>query len=164
MFINDEGTTIGYRKSKEIEPIKRLEKNKSLDLIHDVHGYAMDFIKDVKDRIDENETVEINSMVWFAPFCTFALYPNKETYEFYKKFSFINGAMEYGIVPSKNLMYYFIHPIKCIKEFEYNNAKVIWLYGLLKIPLPYFRILCFLTDSLGLKTAYEKKYLRKRIK
>ena len=170
LFLNNEGTTTGYKKregqfageaedSTDVEPIKRVEK-KDFEAIEIAHDAAIQFINHIGSKLNISMSQVVNKDVWFIPYMNFALCPNRETLDFYHNMSFIDASKEYGFLPEHNLIYYLFHPKKMLAELNLNNGKVIWLYGLLRLPLPYFKILCFMTGKLRMKSKYEKRYLK----
>lgn len=159
LFICNEGSTVGYEVRKgNIIPQKKTERNDT-GSIDALHSAAINFVRDI--RIDE-DIMNYNKDIWFIPYMNFAIYPNRDTIEIFRDMYFIDASKEYGILPKYNIVYYMLHPRKLLKELSLNNAKTIWLYGLFHLPLPYFKILCFLTGKIGLKSNYERKYLVKK--
>lgn len=160
LFLCNEGTTVGYEvRANKIVPIKRTERSDA-GTINAVHNAALDFIEDIGMNIRCKSVSEYCRDIWFFPYINFAIYPNSETIEFFKDVTFINASKEYRLLPEKKAGYYLLHPMNLLSELNLNNCKVIWLYGLLRLPLPYFKMLCFMTGKLGMKSKYEKEYLK----
>ncbi len=159
MFLNSEGTTIGYvKKDGDVYPIKEKKRYAEYECIDRAHLASIRYVCDMNKKLLPVETGKSN--VWFVPYYNFAIRPVKETIGFYNGFKANNGGKEYSFLPDHSLGYYFLHMNKAVKEFELNNCKIIWLYGLLPVAVPYFELLCFLTGKIGIKSEYYKKYLQ----
>lgn len=167
MFLCDEGTTIAYRDVQgRVEAIKREENKKSREQIKKSHDAAISFINDIKKRTSEKDAdiswsrIALDCKNWVTPYINFAVTPGLDTLQFCSNVTFINASKEYGFLPEYRLGYYLFHPKEAIRELNLSGCKVIWLYGLLRLPIPYFKILCFMTEKLGMKSKYEKRYLK----
>lgn len=160
LFLGNEGTTLEYKiENNKIIAIKQIESNAPGKYIEQTHEAAINFVRDYDCVGNSGRFEGALSDVWFIPYQNFAVFPNTETLLFFGNFTMVNGVTEYGFLPLKSKKYYLFHPKQLLRELELSNGKVIWLYGLLRLPLPYFRILCFLTYGVGMKSNFEKKYL-----
>ena len=159
LFLNSEGTTTSYTHTAGgVAPVKEesehlAETEKSVARLHDA---ALAFIDDCRSD-------NLQSLIG-APACETALLPYLNTVvrptakalEFYSHFLFVDGVKRIGFLPSHGLIYYLAHPAEAVRELELNNSKVLWLKGILKLPFPYYRFLCFLTSCVGLKSRHAK--------
>lgn len=159
MFLNSEGTTIGYMKNDSgVYPIKEKVKYTKYECIDRAHAASIRYVCDMNEKTLPADMGNPN--IWFVPYYNFAIRPGKETISFFKGFKANNGVKEYSFLPEHLGGYYFFHLKKAFKEFELNNCKIIWLYGLLPVAIPYYELLCFLTGKIGFKSEYCKKYLQ----
>ena len=165
LFMSSEGTTLQYEKENGIVYAKKSESSwdsKSIRAFAGMEQGAVDYIKKCKDTrlyewIGVGGTVEC-----FDAYHRFAVYPNRSTLAFYKQFNFVDGINTVEFLPQKSFFHYLIN-IKDLKnELETNNSKIIWLYALTKVRIPYYTLLLFLTKKVGLESNYSKKYLKNR--
>ena len=120
LFLSTEGTTVGYVKdidekgTERVIPVEQYEKSKreTSECISKTHEAALKYIRNNGELI----TNGINPYVFFIPYINFAVFPGKETFSFFEKFSFIDGTTEKFFMPSKNRLYYLFHPKKWYQE------------------------------------------------
>lgn len=157
LFLNSEGTTIGYELHNDnVVPVKDtsdqpFENARSIDMLH---KSALAFVS----RCSESNVPEllgtINSETAMLPYLNTVVRPKTQALEFYSHFRFVDGIKSSTLLPSHNLAYYLTHPKDAFEEFSLNNSKIIWLKGVFKLPLPYYELLRFLTDGVGLKSSF----------
>lgn len=155
LFMSDEGTTLEYsRKGDQVIPVKDsiyLDES-TISKIEDVHKGMIDFVSEGKDIILNSEPY-----VFIWPYIVFAVYPGLVSVQCLEGFYAVDGVHKSKLLPEQNFLYYFFHPWMMKKELEENVNKVLWFKALLKIPFPYFDLLCFMTDKLHMKSDYQKK-------
>lgn len=163
LFLGNEGTTLEYQKENgKVIPVKAELENgeKSVKVVEAVQNAAICFLEDCRkaDILFFFELLD-KQVAWEACF-RFLAFPTKETIKFYKQLWCIDGMNHFSFVPKYSVYFYLFHPAMAKKELEVNTSKVIWLKALLKLPLPYYQILCFLTGKIGMKSNYQKKYFK----
>lgn len=159
MFLNTEGTTTGYTDcGGTVYPVK--EQDGERGRIAEAQEAALDFLKEAVCELDIESFHGISPDVFFMPYINFAVYPSRYTLDFYSGLTYANGITSSDFLPLKGFIHYLLHPGDAFREFNMNNSKTIWLKGLLRIPFPYYGLLCFMTGGLGLKSSYEKRYLK----
>ncbi len=163
LFLGNEGTTLAYRRENgSVCPLKAKPENlgQGAQVIEAVQNAALCFLEDFR-KADFPFFFEAldKQVAWEACFC-FLTFPTKETVRFYKQLRFIDGMNRIAFVPQYPFLFYLFHPERAKKELEVNASKVLWLKGFFKIPFPYYRCLCFLTEQIGLKSSYRKKYFQ----
>lgn len=163
LFLGNEGTTLEYQKENgKVFPIKEKQENigQGIKAIEAVQNAAICFLEDCrKEDISFFFELLDKQVAWEACF-HFLAFPAKETIKFYKQLWCIDGMNHFSFVPKYPVYFYLFHPAMAKKELEVNVSKVIWLKALLKLPLPYYQILCFLTGKIGMKSNYQKKYFK----
>ena len=162
MLMTGEGTTLEYKETTGgVEPVlDAVSINTEIsDKIRTIQRGIADFIAFNKGR-----EWHFNAYVYVFPYMNYAVYPTLRCIETLKGFSFVNGVHKNSVLPAHSLVYYLLHPKHFRNELEATNAKVFWLKAVMKIPLPYFSMLCFMTDKLGMRSEYQKKYVNRDVK
>lgn len=157
MFMMGEGTTLEYKETTGgIEPVLD-----AVSINTEINDKIKTIQRGIADFIAFNKGCEWNfdAYVYVFPYMNFAVYPTLRCIETLKGFNFVNGVHKNSVLPAHSMVYYLLHP-KCFRdELEANNAKVFWVKAVMKIPLPYFSMLCFMTDKMGMRSEYQKKYV-----
>ena len=160
LFMTDEGTTLEYKlEGDHVRPVKEKKTYGSnmLQKIEEIHNGVMDFIRYCHGLIEKSDPY-----IFIFPYINFAAYPDMKSVKLIEGFTFVDGTHKSKLLPEHDLLYYFFHPRMMKKELEKNANKVLWLKALLKIPFPYFDLLCFMTDRLRMKSDYQKKYFNNK--
>lgn len=158
LLLNHEKSTVSYIKNentvfpvKEGLPMDAVMVDGIRDGVRDLwkktNGFILNIIGD-----------ELSADVMLSGYIGFAVKPIRETLDFFKSLTFEDGNHIGGFLPTKKLGYYMLHPSKLLKEFNLCNSKIIWLKGFLPLPLPYYRMLRFVSRDLGVKSRYEKRF------
>ncbi|HAM16883.1 MAG TPA: hypothetical protein DCP91_13735 [Eggerthellaceae bacterium] len=159
LFLNSEGSTVSYTRTADgVAPVK--EEGGCLGEAEQsaarLHAAALAFIDDCRSANLQSLIGAPGCETVLLPYINTVVRPTSKALEFYSRVTFVNGIKEVGFLPLRGLPYYLTHPREAIRELELNNSKVLWLKGLLKLPLPYFQFLCFLTSKVDLKSEYAK--------
>ena len=159
MFLNSEGTTLGYERVDGVVYPQKDETSISHDssitakLLQDA---AMAFIGDCVDGGTCELVGGIDRISSMLPYLNTVVRPKRKTLELLSHFTFVDGVKRVTFLPEHRLLYYLVHPKVIIRELEINNSKIIWLKGLFKLPLPYYQVLKTLTTGLGMKSNYAR--------
>lgn len=162
LFLGNEGTTLEYRKENgRVVPLKAGQENKGVgvEIIEAVQDGAIHFLEDCQKASIMFFFDELDKKTAFEPCLKFLVFPHRETINFYKRLKFVDGMNVFSFVPKHRLMFYLFHPLELKKELEVNTSRVLWLKALLKLPLPYYKIFCFLTGRMRMTSSYAKKYV-----
>ena len=159
LYLSTEGTVVSYETvGGEVRPVKRRSENSSVivSAINRMHNSAIELVDSAKRAGITSFFDSIDSSVALLPYLNFAVYPKKETLSFFENLMFIDGTKHVGFLPTRRIFYYLFHPHAATQELEKNNCKVIWLYGLIRLPFPYLKTLILLSSA-GLKSEYRKR-------
>lgn len=163
LFLGTEGTTLAYqRENGKAVPLMAEQENtkEGIEVMEAVQNAAIRFLEDCRSEKLLFFFEEIDKKIAGEACFRFLIFPKKETLAFYQQLSFVNGVNQNSFLPMHLLPFYLLHPVGLRQELETNISKVIWLKALCKIPLPYYRMLCFLTNNMGMKSSYRKKYFK----
>lgn len=143
MFLSTERSTIAYcSKENEIKPIYGASEytDKNISKILLIQEKAKQFIKDVinSECIDIIDKLDKN--VFFENYKNLIVKPKLKTVELFNKFEFQNASTS-KLIEHKNIWFYILHPKKLYIEFKNSNCKILFAKSLIKLPLPYYKIL-----------------------
>ena len=158
--MTDEGTTLEYAISdNKVNPVKEEQEigEKVKKKIQAIHSGLFDFLADAREL-----PTDVDPYVCLWPFMNLCIYPNSESIRIFEDWSFVDGVHRTSILPEHGLLFYVTHLRRMKQELEVNANKALWLKALMKLPLPYFDMLCFMTDRLGMKSRYQKDYFRNK--
>ena len=152
LFSDLEGTTIGYSNNDgviiplldEAECVGE-NRNKLLE----IRNTAFREIEQLRDRFAEYSMDEILQEIMIA-FYNFAICPSNKVIHFFDTFKFKYTQTE-KLLPSKSAIYYFFHLKEFNSEIHRSGCKIMALKKVFKLSLPYFQILYFLGEFLGVK-------------
>ena len=140
MFLNNEGTTIGYNeKNGIVYPVLEDVEN-NLDIVKYIQAGALDFINDIKEKGLEKYICDYDSSIFFNNYEKIAKNPKLSDIKMFSKVEFY-GYKTNKLITNHSLFYYLLHPLKFVVEFNNSYCKVMFLKNTFKINLPYYYVL-----------------------
>ena len=129
-------------------------------LISTAQNSALDYLAEASGSLDLAAVSTVNKEVFFIPYVNFALHPSSDTLSFFSKLTVEYGLDDHPFLPEKSISYYILHPKKALREFKLSVSKIIWLKGLLRIPLPYYGIFWLMRRVFKVKGYGEKQRVK----
>lgn len=157
----EDGSTIGYEDHGMIEVIlaEKAFRDEGTIFVKEVQEEAIRFVKMFYDNQTMFEKIKIAPEVAFNAYINFAVYPSRKTV---KIFSHLNSKyeMQMPMLPDKNIFYYLFH-MKKLKQDLSTYCSIFLLKKIFFLPLPYYKMLFFMINRMGMKSDYRKKCEKK---
>lgn len=161
LFLGISGTVKCYKEEEgRIVPVLGdCEYGKSeSEMVQSFQNASFDFIRDyIKVHGIPNINVRIEDIINI--YKCFAVYPSLKTISIFSEFYMSDGNVMKKMIPEKRIYYYLFHADELKREFNMNVCKIWFLKWLIKIPFPYFEVLCLLSN-VGVKSKLEKGLIK----
>lgn len=145
LFLATEGSTKKYTlEKKRYKPILSSYEQSNLvevQKIQNIQNGALKFVNDYKELNFFKEGVD--SEIYYSDFRRFFLNPSLSETKLFSDFSFLDGEIIY-IAKPKSLFNYLLNPKSFIFDLSNSTWKVAFLKRLLKVNLPYRKILIYM--------------------
>lgn len=148
-----EGTNLGHEDINGlIKPIVDTSEygEYSVKFIEKYQKAALLFIQEICNRGLKYE-IEIDPQMIMNTYYSFAVTPSLKTLKPFDSMVINDGPIEKKLTCMHSVFYYMTHPSVFKQDFKNNICKIWFLKWLLKIPLPYYKILKMLTKK-GVKS------------
>ena len=147
MFLSTEGTTLRYEINEEnkVIPVKDLPDCNENDIVYieKIQNFAKEFVINVKKFGMLDFFNSFQKSTFFENYKNFTINPTIRKINLFKNFSF-QGTKKSKLIENKNIIYYLLHPKIFIIDLNNSYCKIMFLKNVLKIYLPYYKILDFL--------------------
>ncbi len=130
------------------------------EFIDSLQSAALQFLEMARENGLCEEEGAIHPDIAMSPYARFAVYPSMSTIKIFEKFRFVDGEM-HKLLPEHGIFYYARHPKIGKQDLNECLCKIFFLRKLLKVNLPYFKILQLFITKLHMKSDYRKKYYSK---
>lgn len=161
LFLNQVGSVKGYASENDkIVPVffPSEYSGSGEKFIKFVQIATLDFLRLVKaDKIWE-EKLKIQEDIIMSSYSSFAVYPAMSTIKIFTKFHFMSDGNIRKLLPEHSLFYYLFHLKKLKQDFSKNMCKIFFIKQILKINLPYFKLLELFALKFHYQSDYRKRY------
>ena len=143
MFLALEGTTLSYKMENgnvKAELAKTKYPNDMVDIINNIQGGAISFVRDVENSNMREYMNNISNTVYFENFRNLTKHPSKELIKMFENVYFENFDNR-KLISNKPLLYYLVSPKRFYSDFMNSYCKTIFLRRVLKLNLPYYKLL-----------------------
>lgn len=145
LFLSTEPTTVSYGFGNGIAYPnfgKKEQTEKNVVGITNMQNAAITFLNDCKN--DEfMMSYDFSAAALYKPYHDLVNPPTNTIINLFREHDCLNME-EDSLIGRHSIIYYIFHPIKLKNDFLNNGCKLLFLKNLFKVPLPYFKFLCFL--------------------
>lgn len=145
LFSANHGTTVGYIKSKEIEPvIKKNEiEQEQMKMILEIQNGAKMFIMDAKKN-KLFDYLNIEDKDYIEPILNIGINPDNKSINLFKNFKVNNEKIKQLIGGEKGIFYYIINFKEFKNDFFDSGWKIAFLKNVFRINISYKKIYRFI--------------------
>lgn len=150
MFLQTEGSTVGYIKADDgiVHPVLGKADNDQLSIvsyIRLIQKAGLQFVLDMNSSILRDKIFN-KSHLAVANYLAYVRRISTSDILRFRGFRERDGDANTSasLVNEHGFFYYILHPRKFVMEFSRNTNKLLFLKGVLKLPLPYIGILTYL--------------------